>query len=79
MYRSTESAANVNTDTPMDTSLANSLTEHMTPPHGHDSSVYTNEASGTQITMTSRSALASDAIYLHMVLGTAENYGTFVC
>lgn len=64
MYRSTDSAASVNTDTPMDTSLANSLTAHMTPPHGHDSSVYTSEASGTQITITSRSALASEAMYL---------------
>lgn len=59
-YLSPESAVNVNTETPTDTSLANSVRRHKVLPIGEDSVVYTIMASGTQISITSRSARASE-------------------
>lgn len=63
-YRSTDSAVNVKTETPMEISLADSVMRHSQLPHGHDSNVYTNDASGTQMMMTNRSASASENMYL---------------
>lgn len=58
--RSLDKAVNVNTETPMETSLTNSDIVQMVLPHGHDSSVYTNETNGTEVTINSKSASASD-------------------
>lgn len=62
--RSAESAVSVNTETPIDTSLADSVMRHSQLPHGHDSSVYNIDASGTHINITSRSASASEKMQL---------------
>lgn len=63
-YRSADRAVKVKTDTPMDTSFADSVMRHNNAPHGHDSSVYTIEANGTHIKITSKSANASENMYL---------------
>lgn len=62
--RSLDNAVNVKTDTPIETSFTNSDSVHMYSPHGHESTVYTIDTNGTEVTMTSRSANASDRMYL---------------
>lgn len=61
-YRSADNAVNVNTETPIDMSLAHSVIRHSAAPHGHDSNVYTTDVSGTQIKITSKSASARENI-----------------
>lgn len=62
--RSLDSAVNVNTDTPIDTSFTNSDIVQIVLPHGHDSNVQTTDTNGTDVMMTSKSANANDRIYL---------------
>jgi len=59
-YRSPDRAVSVNTDTPMDMSLKNSLMRHMFRSKGQLSCVYTIVATGTHTSITSRSARARD-------------------
>lgn len=56
----------MNTETPIEMSFANSVTRQSVPPHGHDSNVYTIDVNGTQISITSKSASASESIYLEI-------------
>lgn len=63
-YLSADRAVSVKTDTPMLMSLADSETLHTTTPHGHDSTVYRIEVKGMTVMMTSRSAKASEKMYL---------------
>lgn len=63
-YRSAARAVSVKTETPMDISFAHSDNLHNAPPHGQDSKVYIIEANGTLVTITRRSAKASENIYL---------------
>lgn len=63
-YLSADRAVNVNTDTPMLTSLAVSDILQISSPQGQDSSVYMTETNGTQMRITNRSASAKEKMYL---------------
>lgn len=63
-YLSADNAVSVNTETPIDISFALSVIRHSAEPQGHDSKVYTSDANGTHIIITSRSANANENIYL---------------
>lgn len=63
-YLSADNAHNVKTETPMLTSFAHSVSRHNELPHSQDSNVYIVPTNGTQIRMTSKSAMASEKIYL---------------
>lgn len=63
-YRSADRAVNVNTETPIEISFADSVMRQSIPPHGHDSNVYTIDASGTHIKITNKSARANENMYL---------------
>lgn len=63
-YRSPDNAVSVKTDTPIETSLKNSESVQSTLPQGHESTVYTVDVSGTEVTITSKSAKAKEKIYL---------------
>lgn len=54
----------MNTDTPIDISLAHSVTRHSADPHGHESNVYIKDVNGTHMTITSKSANANEKMYL---------------
>lgn len=62
--RSLDRAVNVKTDTPIETSFINSDIVHIVLPHGHDSTVYTSDTNGTDVTINNKSANASDKMYL---------------
>lgn len=63
-YLSAERAVRVNTDTPIEISLAVSDNLHTNVPQGQDSRVYTKDVKGTQVMMTSKSASANEKMYL---------------
>lgn len=54
----------MNTDTPIDISLAHSVTRHSADPHGHESNVYIKDVNGTHMMITSKSANANEKMYL---------------
>lgn len=76
-YRSADSAVSVKTDTPIETSFADSVIRHNIAPHGHDSNVYTIDASGTQIKITNRSASANEKIYLVIIRKAIKTFPYF--
>lgn len=68
VYLSNAKATNVKIDTPIETSLANSLARQITSPispsHGHASYTNINPAHGTAISITRRSPNANEKMYL---------------